>query len=723
MVDIINITEISFIRPYWLLGLGLIFFIPKLIKNASKQHNNWLKVCQKHLLNHQIAKRTKENIKINFFLITAWILLILALAGFSYQKTGEQFLGSEPPTVIALDMSSSMNTTDENPSRLIKAWFKLNDILEKLNNQEKSLVIFTDEPYAITPLTDDNEIIKNFLPLLHSSIMPSQGKKIDRAIDFSCQLIKQSYASSGNIILLTDNPSDADDDMLDTAQDSYRKGCITSVLALGKEDHSLLQKLAMLGGGVFIEAEDNIDIEQLLSPKKTLLFFKGVKDAITTKETKSKDNGYILIPVILLALLPLFRKDFLGVVVFIAFLGLNKSANAFDYRTLLLSKEQLGIKLIDEGKASISLDYLKNPLLRGKAFYRLQDYNNAILEYSKNHDETYLYNLGNALAWSQKFEEAIAAYDEVISLNPNHSNAIFNRDIIKKLLEDNPPQSKDTNPDENGNGGKDNSSANNNDDKHSGNGGDANGGNNKGNGGSNSSSDNQNQGENGNNGGNSSSGDNSSDNNSENNYNNGNGNGNSDNGGASGGGSSDNSDGGSNNNNNGSGSNNSDNDQKQSNNNNDQEQNKSNDHNSNGGGNSANNNSNNSTSGGSSNQDNKNSKGGASSDQNNNANGNGQNNNQSDSNSNNNQNSGQNDKQQDLSNSTGGDTNNQSDGEGKGGKGDNNTNKTGGNYKESEKPPSEDEQNSKNLLNRIPEDPEALLRHKLKMIHSMKRYQ
>ena len=49
------------------------------------------------------------------------------------------------------------------------------------------------------------------------------------------------------------------------------------------------------------------------------------------------------------------------------------------------------------------------------------------------------YNRGNALAKAGKVEPAIEAYDRALTLNPAHEDARFNRDLLKKYLEDHPP--------------------------------------------------------------------------------------------------------------------------------------------------------------------------------------------------------------------------------------------------------------------------------------------
>lgn len=71
------------------------------------------------------------------------------------------------------------------------------------------------------------------------------------------------------------------------------------------------------------------------------------------------------------------------------------------------------------------------------ASYRGKNFNIASEQFKHLGGELGFYNQGNALAYLGQFQEAIAAYDKAIKLNPKHADAIYNRDLLKKLLEEN----------------------------------------------------------------------------------------------------------------------------------------------------------------------------------------------------------------------------------------------------------------------------------------------
>jgi Ca-activated chloride channel homolog len=71
------------------------------------------------------------------------------------------------------------------------------------------------------------------------------------------------------------------------------------------------------------------------------------------------------------------------------------------------------------------------------AAYRNKNYQKAAKQFAQLGDALGFYNQGNALAYLGQFQAAIAAYDKTLKLNPKHQDAAYNRDLLKKLLEEN----------------------------------------------------------------------------------------------------------------------------------------------------------------------------------------------------------------------------------------------------------------------------------------------
>jgi len=116
---------------------------------------------------------------------------------------------------------------------------------------------------------------------------------------------------------------------------------------------------------------------------------------------------------------------------------------AFGWDDLWLRPDQQGAKLLSQGKAKVAANKFENPSWKGVANYRAGQYQKTVDALRKQENALSHYNRGNALAHLGKFQQAIEAYDVTLNLNPDDSDAEFNRDLLKKLLEQ---QKKQQNP-------------------------------------------------------------------------------------------------------------------------------------------------------------------------------------------------------------------------------------------------------------------------------------
>ena len=101
-----------------------------------------------------------------------------------------------------------MAAADLAPNRYIRARYEVDDALTLLPGSETGLIVYADEPYAITPLTDDPAVVRSMLPLLEPALVPGDGARADRAIDLAVELLAKAGAGRGTIVLLTDGAGD-----------------------------------------------------------------------------------------------------------------------------------------------------------------------------------------------------------------------------------------------------------------------------------------------------------------------------------------------------------------------------------------------------------------------------------------------------------------------------------------------------------------------------------
>jgi Ca-activated chloride channel family protein len=128
----------------------------------------------------------------------------------------------------------------------------------------------------------------------------------------------------------------------------------------------------------------------------------------------------------------------------VAFLLVTEQAMASElWDSLWLNANQRAEKMLSHGDAAGAAKTYQDPRHKAYAELKAGDYANAIRGFSAFDDSDGNYNRGNALARSGKLQEAIKAYDAALAHDPKNKDAKHNRDLLEKLLQQQPPQSKD----------------------------------------------------------------------------------------------------------------------------------------------------------------------------------------------------------------------------------------------------------------------------------------
>ena len=79
---------------------------------------------------------------------------------------------------------------------------KLSDLLKTLSGTESGLVVYTNEPFLISPLSEDGRVIDNLLRAVTPDIVPENGDRLDRALDYAVKRLRESGRDKGNIVVL-----------------------------------------------------------------------------------------------------------------------------------------------------------------------------------------------------------------------------------------------------------------------------------------------------------------------------------------------------------------------------------------------------------------------------------------------------------------------------------------------------------------------------------------
>jgi Ca-activated chloride channel homolog len=118
----------------------------------------------------------------------------------------------------------------------------------------------------------------------------------------------------------------------------------------------------------------------------------------------------------------------------ITLLLLPATVFAWQWLDLWQTADQQGARLLSAGKAKKASQVFHNNDWQAVSSYRAGDYSQAFQKFSANKTSDDQYNAGNAAAYLEHYQAALGAYDKAIAINPNNTDAITNRDIIKKLM-------------------------------------------------------------------------------------------------------------------------------------------------------------------------------------------------------------------------------------------------------------------------------------------------
>jgi Ca-activated chloride channel family protein len=457
------LTDFHFLYPLWFLLLPVLAGFVWWLKQSHDSTAQWNDFIDEKLRPYILSTGSGEKNKTFMMSIAfAGLIATFALAGPSWDKRSVPAFQTQQGLVVAMDLSTSMILDDITPSRLVRSRFKLIDLLKLRQEGQTGLVVFAGAAFAVSPLTDDTNNIIEQVKHLGPGIMPSQGSRIDLAIDEAVQLLKQSDFKKGNILLITDGLADLEK-TLERAEKAKQEGYKISILAVGTTrgatiplaggrvytksdgspiiaslDEEQLQQVVKAGGGYYklSELSDN-DVayfNQQFSPKKDQQFNPDIADK-KDREVEYWNNAGIYLSLLLIPfVLLLFRRGVLFSVA-LAFLLLpqTETANAYEWDALWKNDNQLGQTALENKQADKAVKLFKRSDWQAAAAYRNEDYKKASTLYSQFDTADAYYNQANALARQGQYDKAIEAYNQALSKNSKLQDAMDNKALIEQL--------------------------------------------------------------------------------------------------------------------------------------------------------------------------------------------------------------------------------------------------------------------------------------------------
>lgn len=250
-----------FLRPAWLLALPVLWGLIVWLARRRSRDGDWARLVDPDLLPalRLDGGSGKPGHSPWQWLALAWTLAALALAGPSWQRAPAPAFRGNASWVLVLDLSPSMTAADVSPNRVTRARYALDDLLDGAHDARVGLVVFSDEPYTVTPLTDDVATVRALLPPLNPEIMPTSGDNLAPALAQAGKLLEHGGGKSGQVVVLTDGFADPAA-AFDAAGKLRSRGIAVNVVAIGTQarlkfgplDVDRLRQLAASGGGHYV---------------------------------------------------------------------------------------------------------------------------------------------------------------------------------------------------------------------------------------------------------------------------------------------------------------------------------------------------------------------------------------------------------------------------------------------------------------------------------------
>ncbi|MGQ3673442.1 VWA domain-containing protein [Xanthobacter sp. TB0136] len=452
-------ADFHFLRPEWLYALlPALVLIVLAARHMRRGRSDWAGVVDPHLLRHLAVRGRQSGQRWPVAaLLIGWVLAIFAMAGPTWQKLPSPALDQLDPTVLVLNLNRSMDAGDEEPSRLIAARHKIEDILDHMRGGQVGLVIYADVPFVAAPLTEDRRVISAMLPELSTSLMPEGANRPEQGILQAAALLQGAGAKHGRIILITDSTGDTPARMQQAARAVEQAGYKVSVIAVGKTggasaappmDEAGLKAVAEAGKGVFTPISiDDRDIDTIFAQPVATTANNPLQDTGMTADTWLDMGSFLLVPVLLLGALA-FRRGWLAALLLAVLLPLaappvqaqehKQTGDAAPvpppglWQNLWKRPDQQAADAFSKGDYENAARRFEDPDWRASALYRAGQFQEAASAYQTSQGADY--NLGNALARAGRLEEALAAYDAALARDPTNEDALFNRDLVEQLL-------------------------------------------------------------------------------------------------------------------------------------------------------------------------------------------------------------------------------------------------------------------------------------------------
>ena len=261
----------------------------------------WRNKIQKYFSNNKLLDQispNRSNFKLNLKLVLELFVILFLCIALANPKIGTELksINREGVDIVfAIDVSKSMLAEDVAPNRLTRSKRIISEIINSLSSDRVGIVAYAAQAIPQVPLTTDFASVKNFLQIIDTDMLSSQGTSIDSALNLSVNFFDQNSDTNRVLILISDGEDhdDIPDSIIklisenninlitigigqeagttipikiDGTVDSYKKD-INGDVVITKRNSGFLLKIASSSKGEYIDGNSTEDALELVKTK------------------------------------------------------------------------------------------------------------------------------------------------------------------------------------------------------------------------------------------------------------------------------------------------------------------------------------------------------------------------------------------------------------------------------------------------------------------------
>ncbi|HHJ11973.1 MAG TPA: VWA domain-containing protein, partial [Chromatiales bacterium] len=200
-----NLSDFHLLRPLWLLALPAWLWLAWWVTQGLGE-GRWRKLIDPRLMPHVLvrAARSRQGRRLAGLIALWGVLVIGALAGPTWQKRPVPVYRPDLPLLVLFDVSRSMDGDDLRPTRLRRARFLLEDVIDAYRAGPIGLYAFSARPFLVAPPTHDRRTLHHLSASLSTDLVPVQGSRLDLALKRALDDLDQTAVPRANVLLFTD---------------------------------------------------------------------------------------------------------------------------------------------------------------------------------------------------------------------------------------------------------------------------------------------------------------------------------------------------------------------------------------------------------------------------------------------------------------------------------------------------------------------------------------